>query len=37
MEQESVAVRTRAGEDLGSIGLEEFAQRVADEASRRVL
>jgi threonyl-tRNA synthetase len=37
MEQESVAVRTRAGEDLGSIGLEEFAERVADEASRRVL
>jgi threonyl-tRNA synthetase len=37
MEQASVAVRTRAGEDLGSIGLEEFAERVADEASRRVL
>jgi threonyl-tRNA synthetase len=37
IEQESVAVRTRSGEDLGSIGLEEFAQRVADEADRRVL
>ncbi len=37
MEQASVAVRTRAGEDLGSIGLEEFAERVAEEASRRVL
>jgi threonyl-tRNA synthetase len=37
MERASVAVRTRAGEDLGSIGLEEFAERVADEASRRVL
>jgi threonyl-tRNA synthetase len=36
MEQESVAVRSRTGEDLGSMTTEEFAERVADEVRRRL-
>jgi threonyl-tRNA synthetase len=36
MEQESVAVRTRKGEDLGTSTIEELARHVADEARRRL-
>ena len=36
MEQESVAVRTRKGEDLGTLKTEEFAERAADEVRRRL-
>jgi len=36
MEQESVAVRSRTGEDLGIVKTEEFAERVADEVRRRL-
>ncbi|MET0048583.1 MAG: threonine--tRNA ligase [Sedimenticola sp.] len=35
MENGTVAVRTRTGEDLGSISLEEFAQRMGEEVARR--
>ncbi|MDD3448934.1 MAG: threonine--tRNA ligase, partial [Gammaproteobacteria bacterium] len=36
MEQRAVAVRTRSGEDLGSLSLEAFSERLADEVTRRV-
>jgi threonyl-tRNA synthetase len=36
MEQGAVAVRTRSGEDLGSLSLEAFSERLADEVTRRV-
>ena len=36
MEEGTVAVRTRSGEDLGTMPLEAFAEKLADEvASRR--
>ncbi len=35
MEEGTVAVRTRSGEDLGSMTVEAFAQRMRDEISRR--
>jgi threonyl-tRNA synthetase len=35
VESETVAVRTRSGEDLGSMQLEEFAQHLAEEVGRR--
>ncbi len=35
MENGTVAVRTRTGEDLGSISLDEFSQRMGDEVARR--
>ncbi|AKH19938.1 threonine--tRNA ligase [Sedimenticola thiotaurini] len=35
MEEGTVAVRTRGGEDLGSMTVEAFAQRMRDEISRR--
>ncbi|HET7921981.1 MAG TPA: threonine--tRNA ligase [Gammaproteobacteria bacterium] len=35
METGSVAVRTRTGQDLGSLKLEELARRLADEVARR--
>jgi threonyl-tRNA synthetase len=35
VENESVAVRTRAGEDLGTMTLEDFAQRLNNENARR--
>ncbi|OOZ34965.1 threonine--tRNA ligase [Solemya velesiana gill symbiont] len=35
MENVTVAVRTRSGEDLGSISLEEFSQRMGEEVARR--
>lgn len=33
----TVAVRTRAGEDLGAVPLDAFVARVGDEAARRVM
>jgi len=36
MEQRAVAVRTRSGEDLGSLSLEAFSERLADEVTRRI-
>ena len=36
MENRSLAVRTRTGEDLGSMSLEEIAQRLSDENANRV-
>jgi len=36
MEQESVAVRTRKGEDLGTMKIEGLAERAADEVKRRL-
>jgi threonyl-tRNA synthetase len=35
MEQGAVAVRTRSGEDLGSMSLEEFVERLRSEVERR--
>jgi len=35
VESETVTVRTRSGEDLGSMQLEEFAQHLAEEVGRR--
>ncbi|HYW02818.1 MAG TPA: threonine--tRNA ligase [Gammaproteobacteria bacterium] len=35
VESGSVAVRTRAGKDLGAMSLEAFTQRLRDEVSRR--
>ncbi len=35
MEQGAVAVRTRTGEDLGSLALDAFADRLAEEARTR--
>jgi threonyl-tRNA synthetase len=35
VESETVAVRTRSGEDLGSMQLEEFAQHLAEDVGRR--
>ncbi|WP_428625341.1 threonine--tRNA ligase [Sedimenticola sp.] len=35
MEEGTVAVRTRSGEDLGSMSIEDFSQRLQDEISRR--
>jgi threonyl-tRNA synthetase len=35
METGSVSVRTREGQDLGSLSIEAFAQRLADEVARR--
>jgi len=35
MEEGTVAVRTRSGEDLGSMSIEDFSQRMRDEISRR--
>ncbi len=35
MEEGSVAVRTRTGEDLGTLSLEDFAQRLGNEVSER--
>jgi threonyl-tRNA synthetase len=35
MENGSVAVRTRAGEDLGSMQVEEFAQQIAEAIAAR--
>jgi len=34
-ESGSVAVRTREGKDLGSLKVEEFARRLADEVAHR--
>jgi threonyl-tRNA synthetase len=36
MENGTLAVRTRTGEDLGSFSLEEIAQRLTDEDRNRV-
>ena len=36
MDNGTVAVRTRTGEDLGSLRVEEFAHRLADEIGKRV-
>ncbi|MEW8043473.1 MAG: threonine--tRNA ligase [gamma proteobacterium symbiont of Phacoides pectinatus] len=35
MENETLAVRTRGGEDLGSLSVEALAQRMGDEVARR--
>jgi len=35
VESGAVAVRTRSGEDLGSMQLEEFARHLADDVGRR--
>jgi len=35
VENGTIAVRTRSGEDLGSMQLEEFAQHLADDVGRR--
>lgn len=35
MENGTVAVRTRTGEDLGSISIEAFAERMSEEVDRR--
>jgi threonyl-tRNA synthetase len=35
VESETVTVRTRSGEDLGSMQLEEFAQHLAEDVGRR--
>ncbi|HET7395599.1 MAG TPA: His/Gly/Thr/Pro-type tRNA ligase C-terminal domain-containing protein, partial [Gammaproteobacteria bacterium] len=35
METGSVAVRTREGQDLGSLSIEAFARHLADEVKRR--
>jgi threonyl-tRNA synthetase len=35
VENESVAVRTRSGEDLGTMPIKEFAQRLIEENARR--
>jgi threonyl-tRNA synthetase len=35
VEKGSVAVRTREGEDLGSMALEDFAERLAADVERR--
>ena len=35
VEQGTVAVRTRTGEDIGAIGLDDFADRLADEVAHR--
>ena len=35
VENETVAVRTRSGEDLGSMQLKEFAQHLAEDVGRR--
>jgi threonyl-tRNA synthetase len=35
VESGTVAVRTRAGEDLGGMGVEDFAKRLAAETGRR--
>jgi threonyl-tRNA synthetase len=35
VESETVAVRTRSGEDLGSMSIEAFAQHLADDVGRR--
>jgi threonyl-tRNA synthetase len=35
MEEGTVAVRTRTGEDIGSISVEAFAERMREEAGRR--
>jgi threonyl-tRNA synthetase len=35
VESEAVAVRTRSGEDLGSMSIEAFAQHLADDVGRR--
>jgi threonyl-tRNA synthetase len=34
MENGTVAVRTRGGEDLGSMSIEALAKQLADEAGR---
>jgi len=36
MENHSVAVRTRSGEDLGTMNLEEFAERLRTDESQRL-
>jgi threonyl-tRNA synthetase len=35
VESETVAVRTRSGDDLGSMSIEAFAQHLADDVGRR--
>jgi threonyl-tRNA synthetase len=35
VEQHSVAVRTRSGEDLGTMRLEDFAELLSNENARR--
>ena len=35
LDNESVAVRTRSGEDLGSMELDEFAGKLAEEIASR--
>jgi threonyl-tRNA synthetase len=35
VENGTVAVRTRSGEDLGSLSIEAFAQHLADDVGRR--
>jgi threonyl-tRNA synthetase len=35
VEEGAVAVRTREGEDLGSMALDEFAERLAADVERR--
>jgi threonyl-tRNA synthetase len=35
MEEGTVAVRTRTGEDLGSMTVEAFAERMSEEIGRR--
>ena len=35
MENRSVAVRTRGGEDLGTLSLDELVQRFTDEVNSR--
>ncbi len=35
VEERTLAVRTRTGEDLGSLPIEEFAKRLADEVASR--
>ena len=35
MEAGSVAVRTRTGDDLGSLSIDEFAERLSGEVAAR--
>jgi threonyl-tRNA synthetase len=35
VENDTVAVRTRSGEDLGSMPVEDFAQHLAEDVGRR--
>ncbi len=37
MENKTVSVRTRAGEDLGAMSLEEFAAKLGDEVETKTI